>query len=168
MGYATMMDLREATACLDEHRISLAAIPGMLKPNVAKGEAGQAIGKFNDGLVETLNSQLKDAVILSILIWEEIKKTPEQMVDFLGEGADLVVALNQLKLAIDKATEAVADFHQAAAEAKAKAVKGNSNSIAAAVDDFRRRTGRMSKEEIEEYDRERDIGQKSQPDLVET
>jgi hypothetical protein len=48
MGYATMMDLREATACLDEHRISLAAISGMLKPNVAKGEAGQAIGKFND------------------------------------------------------------------------------------------------------------------------
>lgn len=163
-----MMDLREARACLDEHRILLAAISEMLKPNGAKGEAGQAIGKFNDGLVETLNSRLKDAVILSILIWEEIKETPEQMVDFLGEGADLVEALNQLKLAIDKATEAVAEFHQAAAEAKAKAVKDNSNSIAAEVDAFRRRTGLMSKEEIEEYERERDIGQKSQPDLVET
>src|SRR5258705_11692817 len=105
-----MMDLGEARACLDEHRILLAAISEMLKPNVAKGEAGQAIGKFDDGLVETLNSQLKDAVILSILIWEEIKETPEQIVDFLGEGADLVEALNQLKLAIDKATQAQAEY----------------------------------------------------------
>src|SRR5258706_16411553 len=118
-------------------------------------------------LESSMTSQLKDAVILSILIWEEIIETPEQMVDFLGEGADLVEALNQLKLAIDKATEAVAEFHQAAAEAKAKAVKDNSNSIAAAIDAFRRRTGRMSKEEIAEYERERDRGQKCQPDLGE-
>src|SRR2546422_2384795 len=101
-----MMDLREARACLDEHRIFLAAISDMLKPNVAKDEAGQAIGKFNDGLIETLNSQLKEPVILSILISEGITETPEQVVEFPGEGADLVVALNQLRLAIDKAAEA--------------------------------------------------------------
>jgi hypothetical protein len=147
-----MMDLREAKACLDEHRILLAAIPGMLKPNVARGEAGQAIGKFNDGLVETLNSQLKDAVILSILIWEEIKETPEQMVDFLREGADLVVALNHLKLAIDKATEAVAEFHQAAAEANDVKDKGTQagNPVSIAIAEFKRRTGWMSDEEVQE------------------
>jgi hypothetical protein len=163
-----MIDLQEAAACLDEHRILLAATSGMLKPDVAEGEAGQAIGNFNDRLIETLNSQLQDAVILSILVCEEMKETPERLVDFPGELADFFVVLNQLRLGINKAAEAVAEFHQAAAEAKAKAVKDNSNSTAAAVDAFRRRTGLKSKEEIEEYERERDIGQKSQPDPVET
>jgi hypothetical protein len=162
-----MIDLQEATACLDEHRILLAATSGMLKPDVAEGEADQAIGKFNDRLIETLNSQLQDAVILSILVCEEMKETPEQLVNFPGEMADFFVALTQLRLGINKAAEAVAEFHQAAADsAKAKAIK-NSNSTALAVQEFRRRTGLMSKEEIEEYERERDIGQKSRPDLVE-
>jgi hypothetical protein len=106
VGYATMMDLREATACLDEHRISLATTCGMLKPNVAKGELGKVIGELNDSLIERLNAQEKDATILSIIIWEELKETHEQMVDYPGELADLLVALDQLKLATDKATEA--------------------------------------------------------------
>jgi hypothetical protein len=52
------MDLREAIACLDEYRISLANIGGMLRPNVAEGELGEAIKKLNDSLIETLNAQV--------------------------------------------------------------------------------------------------------------
>ena len=116
------------------------------------GEAGQAIGKFNDGLVETLNSQLKDAVILSRLIWKEIKETPEQMVDFLGEGADLVVALNQLKLVIDKATEARAEYFRKTAEANDVKAKGTEagNPVSIAIAEFKRSIGWMSDEEVQE------------------
>src|SRR5437667_7784866 len=123
-GYATMMDLREATACLDEHRILLAAISDMLKLNVAKDEAGQAIGKFNDGLIETLNSQLKDAVILSILVCEEMTEIREQLMDFPGELADFFVALNQLRLVIDKATGVSEEYRRQAEAANKEKERG--------------------------------------------
>lgn len=69
-----MMDLQEAKACLDEHRIALANICGMLKPVVAEGALGETLGKLNQKLIEKLNDQEKDATILSIIIMEELKR----------------------------------------------------------------------------------------------
>jgi hypothetical protein len=82
-----MMDLREAKACLDEYCVSLANICGMLKPNVADGELGETMGKLNDSLIAMLNTHVKEAVILSIMIWREVNARHEQMVDFPGEWA---------------------------------------------------------------------------------
>src|SRR6266849_4242954 len=56
-GYVAMMDLQEATACLDEHRIALANICRMLKPVVAEGGLGEAMGKLNQKLIEKLNDE---------------------------------------------------------------------------------------------------------------
>jgi hypothetical protein len=156
------MDLREAIACLDEYRISLANIGGMLRPNVAEGELGEAIKKFNDSLIETLNAQVKEAIILSIMIWKEMNATHEQVVDFPDGWADLLVALNQLKLATDTAAEARAEYLRKTA---ASNVNAKGNEVVNAIQAFRRRTGRMSKEQSEEFDRK--MGQKSPPDLVE-
>ena len=103
--YAKMMDLREAKACLDEYRISLATACEMLRPTVAEGELGEAIGELNDTLIAMLNTHVKEARILSIMIWEQINATHEQIVEFPDELADLLVALNQLKLATDRAAE---------------------------------------------------------------
>jgi hypothetical protein len=113
--YAKMMDLREAKACLDEYRISLATTCEMLKPNVAEGELGEAIGKLNDSLIAMLNTHVKEALVLYIMIWRQMNARHEQMVDFPDEWADLLVALNQLKLATDRADEAQAEYLRKAA-----------------------------------------------------
>jgi hypothetical protein len=82
-----MMDLREATACLDEYCISLANICGMIKPAVAKGELTEAIGKLNTSLIETLDAQIKEAVVLSIMIQEEMTITDSTQ-KFYSTGGD--------------------------------------------------------------------------------
>ena len=158
------MDLREAIACLDEYRISLAKIGGMLSSNVADGELGEAIKKLNDSLIETLNAQRKEALILSILIREEMNATHEQVVDFPDEWADLLVALNQLKLATDTAAQARAEYLRKTSVSNVSV--SNLSASAQAIREFRRRTGRMTKEESEEYDR--NMSQKSPPNLVNT
>lgn len=138
------MDLREAIACLDEYRISLATIGGTLRPNIAAGELGEAIKKLNDSLIETLNAQLKEARILSILIWQEMNAKHEQMVDFPAEWADLLVALNQLKLAIDTAAEARAEHLRKAATSNVYA----ETELSIAIREFRRK--RKERQESEE------------------
>src|SRR5436190_20101299 len=119
-----MMDLQEAKACLDEHRITLANICGMLKPVDAEGELGEVLGKLNQNLIEKLNDQEKDATILSIIILEEMKETREQLMDFPGEFADLFVSLNQLRLEIGKVAEARAEYFRKTEEANDVKAKG--------------------------------------------
>jgi hypothetical protein len=134
-----MMDLREATACLDEYRISLVNIGEMLKPNVADDGLGEASKKLNDSLIETLNDQVKEAKILSILILEEMNATHEKMVDFPDEWADLLVALNQLKLATDTAAQARAEYLR----------KPSANELSAsakAIEEFLRTRGDVGRE----------------------
>ena len=83
--------------------------------------------------------------------------THEQIVDFPDGWADLLVALNQLKLATDTAAQARAEY------LRKTIPKVTTNE---AIRAFRRRYGYMTKEESEEYDRK--MGQKSPPDLPET
>src|SRR5439155_1077758 len=104
-----MMDFREAIACLNEYQNSLANICGMLKPRVAQGELGEALRKLDEKLLELLDAEIKDALRLSIIIWEKLAEIPEVM-DFTDECADLLVALNQFKLGINEATEARAEY----------------------------------------------------------
>jgi len=120
-----MMDFREAKACLDEYCISLANICGMIKPVIAKGELGQAIEKINNRLIERLSEEIKEAVILSTMIHEDMATITETLVDFPGELADLFEALNQLRLAIDKAIQ-MREEHIRRAEAATKEKEGES------------------------------------------
>jgi len=167
-GYVAMMDLQEARACLDEHRIVLACICGMLKPVVAEGGVGEALGKLNQKLIEKLNDEQKDAIILSIIISEEMKETHEQLMDFPGEFADLFVALNQLRLEIGKVAEARAEYFRKTAEANDVKAKGTQagNRVSIAIAEFKRRQALMKKEEGEEDDR--NMSPKSALDLVNT
>jgi hypothetical protein len=147
-GYARMIDLQEAAACLDEHRIALANICGMLKPVVAEGGLGEVLGKLNQELIEKLNAKEKDATILSIIILEGLKETREQLMDFPGELADFFVALNQLRLVIDKATEARAEYLRQAEAARTEKERGAG--LSETIREFKRSIGLMSDEEARE------------------
>jgi len=159
------MDLREAIACLDEYRISLANIGGMLRPNIAEGELGEAIKKLNDSLIETLNAQEKEAMILSIMIWRELKATHEQVVDFPDGWADLLVALNQLNLATDTAAEARAEYLRK--KPRPANVNAKGNELKNAFQAVRAQT-RTNEQRRERRIRSKDGSKKSPPDLVET
>ena len=109
----------------------------MLKPNVAEGKLREAIGKLNDSLIETLNAQIKEAVVLSIMILEEMIARREQMLDFPGEWADVLVALNQLSLATDRAAEARAEYLRKAAAKETE----TPNPIVEAIREYKRTHG---------------------------
>jgi hypothetical protein len=162
-----MMDLREAKACLDEYRISLATTCEMLRPTVAEGELGEAAGKLHGSLIAMLNTHVKEANILSIMIWKQINATLEQIVEFPDEVADLVVALNQLELATDRAAEVREEYLRKTGASKVNA-KGTevANPTAVAIEAFKREQALRRKEEREEYDRK--MNQKSAPVPVET
>ena len=70
--------------------------------------------------------------------------------DILDEWADLLAALNQLRLAIDTAAEARAEYLRKTATSNVNATESETTK---AIQRFRRREGLMTKEESEEYDR---------------
>ena len=148
----TTMDLREATACLNEYRNLLANICRMLKPSAAQGELGEALRKVDEKLLELLDPEIKDALRLLIIIWDELGKIPE-VVDFPEELADLLVALNQLQLGINEATEARAECQRQIAANSVKA-KGAESPTAIAIREFLRKHRELGKEERKKYDRE--------------
>jgi len=157
----TMMDFREAIACLNEYQNSLANICRILKPSVAQGELGEALRKFDEKLHELLDPEIKDALTLSIIIWEKLGEIPE-VVDFVDELADLLVALNQLKLGINEATEARAEYLR---KSEANNVTERGISTAEAIEEFMRKERLRFKEEWDEKQRNR--SQKTTPDLAE-
>jgi hypothetical protein len=107
-----------------------------------------------------LEAQVKEALVLSIMIREEMNERHERMVDFPGEWADLLVALNQLCLATDTAAKARAEYLR-------KTADGNRGTeLGRVIGKFKRKHGLMTKEEIEEYDRK--MSQEGSPNLVET
>jgi hypothetical protein len=124
------MDYREAKACLDEYRSSLSAICRLIDTKIAKGEFHDAIVERNDRLIADLKQLRREALILSTLIWEGMTARAEQMMDFPDELADLLVAQNELKAAINAATELQADYLRKtdAEKAKQEAAKGPSSS----------------------------------------
>jgi hypothetical protein len=147
------MDFREAKACLDEYRISLDATCGMLNFNAAEGELRDAIIELNDSLIARLGVQEKEAIVLSILIMREMVRRNKWMPDFLEKGAHLSSALNELKVATDKASQVRADYFRKIAANNAKeAAKSAPNPIALAIEQFRRKNG-LKSQEREEYDR---------------
>jgi hypothetical protein len=157
------MNFREAVICLDEYSVSIANFSGMLKPNSAQGELGEALRKVNDALMEKLRERVKESTILSILVNEELKENREQMADFLPEWADVLEALTRVKLASNTAAEAQAEYlrETAARNAAAKAP----SSLSAALAKYRREAGLIGEEENE--GRDRDL-KKDRPDPVET
>jgi len=96
-----------------------------------------------------INEQVKDAVILSIMILEGMEEIREQIVDFPGEWADLLLALNQLKLATDKATKVREEYIRRAEAATKEKERGSG--VSEAIREFKRKIGWMSDEEAEEY-----------------
>jgi hypothetical protein len=124
----------------------------MIKPAVADGELGEAIGKINISLIEMLDARIKEAVILSVMIYEKMTETEEQMADFPGEWADMFVALNRLKLATDAAAEARAEYFGKTAESndvKAQATQAG-NPVSNSFAEFKRSIGWQSDEEAQE------------------
>jgi hypothetical protein len=158
----TTMDFREAIACLNEYQNSLANICRMLKPSVTQGELGDALRKLDEKLLELLDAEKKDALRLSIIIWEKLPEIIEEVVDLPEELPDLLVALNQLKLGINEATEARAEYLR---KSEANNVTERGNSTAEAIEEFMREERLRFKEEWDEKQRNRN--QKNTPDLAE-
>src|SRR5438552_4415052 len=138
-GYERLMNFREAIICLDEYSVSIGNFSGMLKPNIAEGELGEALRKVNDALMEKLKDRIKESTILSILINEALKENREQMADLPAEWADVLEALTRVKLASNTAAEVQAEYRRQAeaASIKAKAI----NPVVAAIREYKRRNG---------------------------
>ena len=130
-----MMDLREAKACLDEYSVSLATTCAMLKPNVAQGELGETIEKLNGSFIKTLDVHIREAVKLCIIIQRGMNARRERMLDFTREEADVLVALDRLRLATNKAAEARAEYLRKAAVKETE----TPNRVAEAIKEFKRR-----------------------------
>src|SRR6266478_939790 len=162
-GYERLMNFREAIICLDEYSVSIGNFSGMLKPNSAQGELGEALRKVNDALMEKLKDRVKESAILSILINEELIENREQMADLPAEWADVLEALTRVKLASNTAAEAQAEYLRETATRNAAAKAPSA--LRAAIDKFRREAGLMGEEESEEQDRDL---KKDRPDPVET
>jgi hypothetical protein len=104
------MDLREAKACLDEYRVSLDRTRGILIPSTGEGELRDAVEKRNARLMALLEVERKEALILSkTIVLEMIARDDKQLLDFL-EWAEIVDALIELWVAIDKAEQARAEY----------------------------------------------------------
>jgi hypothetical protein len=80
------------------------------------------------------------------MVWEEMKATRQEVGDFPDQWTDLLVALNQLRLATDTAAEARTEYLRKAAVKETEIA----NPIAAAVIEFRR-TWAIREAENEEY-----------------
>jgi hypothetical protein len=98
-----MMDYREAKACLDEFSSGLSAMCNMLRPNVAQGDLGAAIEDLNETMIVQLNALVREALILSVMVWKGISARPERMWEFPEECTEVFVALKQLDQAIANA-----------------------------------------------------------------
>jgi hypothetical protein len=100
-----MMDLQEATKTLDAYSTLLVSKTRFWEnaPSPETAEGKSVIEK----LVAALKVETKGAMIISILLWEEIIKHHEQfVVGFTDELAELVEALNRSHEATDKARKA--------------------------------------------------------------
>jgi hypothetical protein len=106
------MDLREAKACLDEYRGWLDSTRGMLKQRTGEGERRDAVGKRNTKQIASLLEVHGDeARILSKIILREMTvQDQEHLSNFHNEWMEIIDALNELEVAIDKAEEARADY----------------------------------------------------------
>jgi hypothetical protein len=140
-----MMDLREAKLCLDEFRVSLEATSAMIKPNVAKGELYEYVEEANRSLNVVLGMHAKEALILSILVQRRLTAILVKAQGFPDACNDVLVALNELQLAINKATEAQARYEQKAAPIR--------SSLPLAIEKFKRDNGRMTTEQAAAFDR---------------
>jgi hypothetical protein len=122
------MDLREAKACLDEYRVWLDTTCGMLKQRTGEGERRDAVGKRNTSLIAALLEVYRDeARILSkIILREMIVQDQEHLSNFHNEWMEIIDALKELEVAIDKAEQAREEYLNPD-EAKEKG-KGDPNS----------------------------------------
>jgi hypothetical protein len=144
------MDLREAKACLGEYRNSLSALCDILNSNVT--EDGHR--ELKDSVAATLGTHTNEALALYAKILKEMIARRDHMVDCLGEWADLMVELNALKDAIDRAEQARANHLQVTATSDTKKEETFSlNPTALAILRFKHRHGGLNAQEREEYNR---------------
>jgi len=118
--------------------------------------------ELDERLLELLDDEKKDALRLSIIIWEKLPETIEEVVDLPEELPDLLVALNQLKLRINEATEARAEYLR---KSEVNNVTETGISTAEAIEEFMRKQRLRFKEEWDE--KQRNKNQKTTPDLAE-
>jgi hypothetical protein len=98
------MDLAETKACLDEYRRSLDATCGMLRPMAcAEDDLRSALDEMNARLIATLDVRRHEAAILAIVVQEELSARMAEILEFrAAELNEVLVALNELKLAVSK------------------------------------------------------------------
>ena len=99
------MDLREATKTLDAYSTLLVS-KSRLRDKLSNLEDPEAKGVV-EGLIATLKVETRQAMVLSILVSENIAKHAEQIViDFTDELPELIEAINRIQAATAEARKA--------------------------------------------------------------
>ena len=100
-----LIDLREATNTLNAYSTSIIA-KTRLYDEISKPGVPEEIRKVIEGLITNLEAETKGAIIISIMVMEEVTRHPEQIVvGFPTELAELSEALNRNRTATDEANK---------------------------------------------------------------
>ena len=100
-----LIDLREATNTLDAYSTSIIG-KTRLYEQISKPGVPEEIRKVIEGLITNLEAETKGAIIISIMVMEEVTRHPEQIVaGFPTELAELFKALSRNHTATDEANK---------------------------------------------------------------
>ena len=100
-----LIDLREATNTLNAYSTSIIG-KTRLYDKMSKPGLPEEIAKIIEGLITNLEAETKGAIIISIMVMEEVTRHPEQIVaGFPTELAELFKALSRNHTATDEANK---------------------------------------------------------------
>jgi wyosine [tRNA(Phe)-imidazoG37] synthetase (radical SAM superfamily) len=102
-----LIDLREATNTLNAYSTSIIG-KTRLYDKISKPGVPEEIGKIIEKLITNLQAETKGAMIISIMVMEEVNRHSEQIVaGFPTELAELSKALSRNRTATDEANKII-------------------------------------------------------------
>ena len=134
-----LIDLREATNTLNAYSTSIIG-KTRLYDKISKPGVPEEIGKVIEGLITNLQAETKGAMIISIMVTEEVTRHPEQIVaGFPTELAELFKALSRNHTATDEANKIML-AHKERLQRK----EPMENRVVKAIREFREKNGYRS------------------------
>jgi len=134
-----LIDLREATNTLNAYSTSIIG-KTRLYDKISKPSVPEEMGKVIEGLITNLQAETKGAMVISILVMEEVTRHPEQIVaGFPTELAVLSKAVSRNRTATDEANKIML-AHKERLQRK----EPTENRVSKAIREFREKHGYRS------------------------